>query len=225
MFFLVGGGQHAAAPAGGFNRGPPPGGVGQPHYNMEQTNPGGYNMRQPPHRGYNMGQPPHGGYNREQPPRMAANRGQYPPAGFNQGPPPQQQFQQSSYGAPLSSGPPASQPDVDRANLLYGLLAGDTTAVSTVRTHNRMFQTLATKMAAEWEPLARTLGLGGADIYAICRDNGHSVVEQAVQMFRAWIDKNGSSATFGVLTTAIYDTGMQYWNLLDIVNKHLVKPQ
>ena len=222
MLFLVGG-QHTAAPSGGFNRGPPPGGMGQPHYNIGQTIPGGYNMGQPPHGGYNMGQPPHGGFNRGQLPHMAANRGQYPPAGFNKGPPPQQQFQQSSYGAP--SGPPASQPDVDQANLLYSLLAGDTTAVMKVRSHNKMFQVLATKMAVEWEPLARTLGLRDAEIYAIRRDNEHSVIEQAVQMFRAWMEKNGSNATVGVLTTAIYDTGMQYWNLLDIVNKHLVKPQ
>ena len=78
-------------------------------------------------------------------------------------------------------------------------------------------------MAAEWEPLGRTLGLRDADLYAIRRDNEHSVVEQAVQMFRTWLDKNGSRATFGVLTTAVYDTGMQYWNLLETINKHTVK--
>lgn len=150
------------------------------------------------------------------------NKGQFPPAGFDQGPPSQQQIEPSGFRAP-PPWPAASQPDVDKANLLYGLLAGDTTTVSTVQTHNRMFQTLATKMEDEWEPLARALGLSDAEIYAIYRDNGHSMVEQAVHMFRAWIDKNGSRATFGVLSTAIYDTKMQYWNLLETVWKHSPK--
>jgi len=235
LFFVVGqnqGGQRAAAPAGSYNMGrSPPGGynMGQPppgDYNMGQLPPGGYNMGQHPG-GYNMGQPPPGGYNMGQPPHgggfnrgpPVSNRGPYHPAGFNQGPPPQQQ---SGYGAP--PGPAASQPDVDQANLLYGLLAGDATAVSTVRSHNRMFQTLATKMAAEWEPLGRALGLRDAEMYAIRRDNEHSVVEQAVQMFNRWLETNGSRATFGALTMAVYDTGMQYWNLLETISKHTLKP-
>ena len=110
--------------------------------------------------------------------------------------------------------------DLNKAKLLFSYTSSDTTPVSTVRTHSRMFQTLATRMEAEWEPLGRALGLRDADLYTIRRDNGHSVVEQAVQMFRYWMERNGSRATFGVLATTVYNTGMQYWNLLENINEH-----
>ena len=79
---------------------------------------------------------------------------------------------------------------------------------------------LASKMMAEWEGLGRLLNVGEPDIYAIKMDNIHSVTEQAVQMFRQWLMKNGSKATLGGLTTTVYDSGPQYWNLLDTINNY-----
>lgn len=116
--------------------------------------------------------------------------------------------------------PPGGGPDVEQANFIFTLLGGDATPIRSVRFHNKMFMQLASKMMTEWEPLARMLYISEADMYAIKVDNIHSVTEQAVQMFQRWQMKNGSGATLGVLTTAVYDSGPQYWNLLDIISKY-----
>ena len=109
---------------------------------------------------------------------------------------------------------------VEQANFILVLLGGDTTPIESVRSHNQMFMQLASKLMAEWEALGRVLNVSEPDIYAIKADNIHSVKEQAVQMFQHWMRKNGSRATLGVLTTAVYDSGPQYWNLLDTINKY-----
>jgi len=110
--------------------------------------------------------------------------------------------------------------DIDKANFIFTLLGGDTTPVKSVRSHNKMFMLLANKMMAEWEPLGRMLYVSDNYIFTIKRDHAHSVKEQAVQMFQQWLMQNGSKATIGVLITAVYDSGPQYWNLLDIINKN-----
>ena len=115
---------------------------------------------------------------------------------------------------------PSGIPNVEQANLIFTLLGGDDTPVKSIRSHNKMFMQLASKLMAEWEGLGRLLNLSEPDMYAIKADNIHSVTEQAVQMFRQWLMRNGSKATLGVLTTAVYDSGPQYWNLLDTVNKY-----
>ena len=86
-----------------------------------------------------------------------------------------------------------------------------------------MFAILAKNMVADWETLGRMLGIGENSLYAIKKDYRDSVQEQAVQMLLKWVEENGSAATIGVLITAVYDAGPQYWNLLDIVNDHIQK--
>lgn len=128
--------------------------------------------------------------------------------------------------SPLSPAPPAvvdpsgGTLDVDKANFIFTLLGGDPTPVKLLRSHNKMFMQLARKMMAEWEPLGRALDISESYIYTIRRDHVHSVIEQAVQMFQQWLMTHGSRATIGVLITAVYDSGPQYWNLLDIINKN-----
>lgn len=107
-----------------------------------------------------------------------------------------------------------------QANLIFNLLRDDSTQISTLPSHQRMLMSLATNLVAEWEALGRILDVSEADLYAIKRDYMYSVQEQAVQVLRKWLDKNGSKATLGVLITAIYSLGPPYWNLLDIVSKY-----
>jgi len=99
-------------------------------------------------------------------------------------------------------------------------LKANSNPVKSVRTHNKMFMQLAMNMVAEWEPVGRMLGIGEPKLYSIKRDNPHSVQEQAVQMFQQWLMKNGSRATLGILATAVYDSGQEYWHLLDIIKKY-----
>ena len=110
--------------------------------------------------------------------------------------------------------------NIEQANFIFVLLGGDTTPIESVHSHNQMLMQLASKLMAEWETLGRMLNVSEPDIYAIKADNIHSVKEQAVQMFQHWMRMNGSGATLGVLTTAVYDLGPQYWNLLDTINKY-----
>ena len=125
---------------------------------------------------------------------------------------------QQSPAPPINS--PSGMPNVEQANLIFTLLGGDDTPIKSIRSHNKMFMQLASKLVAEWEGLGRLLNLSEPDMYAIKADNIHSVIEQAVQMFRQWLMRNGSKATLGALTTAVYDSGPQYWNLLETVNKY-----
>ena len=84
-----------------------------------------------------------------------------------------------------------------------------------------MLMQLAKNMIADWEPLGRMLGVSDAKIYAVKVDYPDSVTERAVQMFNHWLMNYRSEATLGVLATAVYECGPQYWNLLDIINKYV----
>ena len=110
----------------------------------------------------------------------------------------------------------------EQAKLMFDLLSKDTTQVKSLRS-NHMFATLATNLSAEWELLARMLEIGENNVHAIRSDYRGSVKEQAIQMFHKWLDINGSSATLGVLTRAVYESGPPYYNLLDVLNKYAPK--
>ena len=112
-------------------------------------------------------------------------------------------------------------PDV---NQIFIMLKEDTTPIRSCNS-SKMFMQLASKMTGEWAPLGRTLGISEANLYAINVDHIFSVTEQAVQMFLCWSKINGSAATFGVLATAVYECGPQYWNLLDIINSYVPHDQ
>ena len=86
-----------------------------------------------------------------------------------------------------------------------------------------MFATLAKNMTAKWEVLARMLDLRESDVYHIKSDYRDSVQEQAMQMFRKWLENNGSAATLGSLTIAVYESGSEYWKLLDTINEYALK--
>ena len=76
---------------------------------------------------------------------------------------------------------------------------------------------LCSNLKTDWEALGRMLNVHKPDIDAIKTHNVHMVEEQALQMFEQWVKKNGLGATVGVLATAVYNSGSQYWNLLDII--------
>ena len=118
---------------------------------------------------------------------------------------------------------PVSSPKNDQAYLIFQLLGKDTTQVKSLPSRQKMFAMLAKNMAAKWEVLARMLNLKDSDEYHIKSDYRDSVQEQAVQMFLKWLENNGSAATLGVLTTAVYKSGSEYWNLLDTINKYAPK--
>ena len=124
--------------------------------------------------------------------------------------------------APKPSDPVHSQKN-HQANLIFQLLNKDTTQVKSLHSHQKMFALLAKNMAAKWEVLARMLNLAENDLFYIKSDYRDSVQEQAMQMFHRWLENNGSAATLGGLTTAVYDSGSAYWNLLDIINKYAPK--
>ena len=107
-----------------------------------------------------------------------------------------------------------------QANLIFNLLQDDATQISMLPSHQRMLMSLATSMASEWEALGRMLNISEAELYAIKRDYMYSVQEQAVQVLQKWLDKNGSKATLGVLTTAVHSLGPPYWNLLHVINQY-----
>jgi len=109
------------------------------------------------------------------------------------------------------------EPNVEQANYIFTLHKGNNTPVKSLPSCSRILQKFARNMKAEWEAVGRMLGIDEARVYAIQRDYAHSVCEQAYQMFHLWMTKNGSKATVGALTTALYDAGSLYWNLLDIL--------
>ena len=109
-----------------------------------------------------------------------------------------------------------------RAKLMFDVLSKDTTQVNSLRSYQKMFAMLATKMEAEWEPLGRMLEIGENNIHVI-RSDYRGVQEQAVQMLHKWLEINGSSATLGILTGAVYASGSPYYNLLDILNDYAPK--
>ena len=129
--------------------------------------------------------------------------------------------QRSPIIAPQPSDPVSAKKN-DQANLLFQLLSKDNTQVQSLR-HQKMFATLAINMAAKWEVLARMLDLRENDLFYIKSDYRDSVQEQAVQMFRKWLENNGSAATLGSLTIAVYESGSEYWKLLDTINEYALK--
>ena len=113
--------------------------------------------------------------------------------------------------------PTISSDTVDNANSIFSIYKEDTTPVTSVSLHNRMLVRLSLNFIADWKMLGRMLGLSDANVYAIGRDHEHSISEQAMQMFLKWVVMNGSRATLGVLTTAMYESGPLYWNLLEVM--------
>ena len=113
--------------------------------------------------------------------------------------------------------PTISSDTVDNANSIFSTYKGDTTPVTSLSLHNKMLIHLSHNFIADWKMLGRMLGLSDANVYAIGRDHEHSITEQAMQMFLKWVVVNGSRATLGALTTAIYESGPPYWNLLEVM--------
>ena len=136
----------------------------------------------------------------------------------------QQQMQrlhnQLSYGKPKTASSMQDLQSCSQANLIFNLLQNDATQISMLPSHQRMLMSLATSMVSEWEALGRMLNISEAELYAIKRDYMYSVQEQAVQVLQKWLDKNGSKATLGVLTTAVHSLGPPYWNLLHVINQY-----
>ena len=114
--------------------------------------------------------------------------------------------------------PVVSSDTVENANSIFNTCKDTTIPVAS---YNDLLIRLSRGFVADWKMLGRSLGVSEADIYAICRDHAHSFTEQAMQMFRRWIDMNGSGATLGILTRAIYEAGTLYWNLLEIMYQYL----
>ena len=133
---------------------------------------------------------------------------------------PQRYYDQKAGFVRLTNTTSMQDPRSRQANLLFDLLKDDATAISALPSHQRMLMSISTNLAAEWEALGRMLNISEAELYAIRRDYAYSVQEQAVQMLRKWLDRNGSKATIGVLVTAVFSLGVPYWNLLDIIGKH-----
>ena len=135
----------------------------------------------------------------------------------------QRPHDQFSFRQPMNASFMQEFKSCSRADLIFNLLGDDVTQISVLPSHQRMLMSLATNLLAEWEALGRMLNISEAELYAIKRDYMYSVQEQAVQVLRKWLDKNGSKATLGVLTTAVYSLGSSYWNLLDIISQHAPK--
>ena len=117
--------------------------------------------------------------------------------------------------------PMISNDTVENANAIFNMYKEDQTPVKSVSCHNKMLAQLSRNLTTDWETLARMLGLNEASVYAIRRDYIYSVKEQAVQMFQQWITVNGTRATLGTLTTAVYESGVPYWNLLEVMYQHV----
>ena len=108
-------------------------------------------------------------------------------------------------------------------NVVFSHLRNDTTPIKLLGSQQKLFMTLASNLAADWEILGRMLDVSEADVHAIRRDYKESVKEQTVQVLRKWLDTNGSKATVAVISTAVYESGSQYWNLLDLLHKQASK--
>ena len=117
--------------------------------------------------------------------------------------------------------PVISNDTVENANSIFTTYKDSTVPVTLLSSYNRMLIQLSQGFIADWKMLGRSLGIGDASVYAIGRDHAYSINEQAFQMFHQWITMNGSGATLGTLTTAIYEAGPPYWNLLEVMYKYL----
>jgi len=115
--------------------------------------------------------------------------------------------------------PPTSQSEASyrtasikaHSDLRYSHLRNNKTPFGSLQSHQTLFMTLAVNLTANWEILGRMLDVDVNTIRMV------SVTEQAIEMFRKWLDTNGSRATVAAISTAVYESGPQYWNLLDIL--------
>ena len=122
--------------------------------------------------------------------------------------------------------PTISQPGTTNKEYFDGVfsrLRNNVTPIKSLGSQQKLFMTMASNLAADWEILGRMLDVSEADVHAIKRDYRESVKEQTVQVLRKWLDANGTKATVAVISTAIYESGSQYWNLLDILYKQTSK--
>jgi len=114
------------------------------------------------------------------------------------------------------------EPTKAHSDLIYSHLKNNTTPIESLQSHQTLFVTLAANLAADWEILGRMLDVSEADVHAIRRDHRESVKEQMVQMLRKWLDTNGSRATVAVISTVVYNSGSQYWKLLDVLYEQAI---
>ena len=116
---------------------------------------------------------------------------------------------------------PSSSPlsEMSHAKQALCMFKSDTTPIKRIHSYNKMISEIASNMRAEWEWLAKLLGVTEPDIRAI-EMYIHPVTKQVVQMFQQWLMTNTSRATLDVLTTAVYNAGPQYWHLLNIITKY-----
>ena len=104
---------------------------------------------------------------------------------------------------------------------IFTSLKGNAMPIESICLYNQMFAQFGYDLKAEWEALGKMLNVSVSDLNAIKTNNVHTVEEQPALMFDQWIKKNGSEATVGVLVTAVYDSGPQYWNLLEIISEYI----
>ena len=97
--------------------------------------------------------------------------------------------------------------DEEQAFYLFTLLGSDATPIYSIHSYNEMISEVAINMMGKWEDLGRQLNIQDLDICSI-ETYIHSKTVLAER------------ATLGVLTTAVYDLGQRYWNLLSIIAKY-----
>ena len=115
--------------------------------------------------------------------------------------------------------PPGGIPDEEQALHIFTLLESDATPIYSIHSYNEMFSELAINMMGEWEDLGRKLNVDDLAIHSI-QTHHYTETSQAEQMLQHWLTSERSKATLGVLTTAVYDLGQRYWNLLNIIAKY-----
>ena len=135
---------------------------------------------------------------------------------------------QVSMPPPLPPPPPPPPPPVNPPGKkssvewdIFTSLKGNATPIKSICLYNQMLMQLGSDLKAEWKALGRMLSVSESDLYAIKANDVHVVEEQGVLMFEHWVKKNGAGATVGVLVTAVYKSGPQYWNLLKIINEYI----
>ena len=120
--------------------------------------------------------------------------------------------------------PPPVNPSRKKSSVEWAIftsLKGNAMPIKSVHLYNQMLVQLGSDLRAEWEALGRMLNVSEADLNAIKTNNVHVMKERVVRMFKYWVKKNGSEATVGVLVTAVYNLGPQYWNLLTTIYKYI----
>ena len=121
--------------------------------------------------------------------------------------------------------PPPPLPVVNPPKKIISVssLKGNVIPIKSICLYSKMLSELGSNLNEEWETLGRMLNVSEPDMDVIKAkfNDFHMVEEQPVQMLEHWVRKNGSEATVGVLVTAVYNSGLQYWNLLDIIHKYI----